>query len=159
MIDQGFRLVIDLIPCFFDLGAPVEFFIIQKEWLIKRAYFFNDFSADHHSTSMGIMGDLHLVILPFIFFPAADHSISSGKGVYILVTCIFNSSFLEIIMKFRTNHACIRVLPEDIQQSFQKSGSKFRIVIDNKKEITFCLPDPDIISTAETKVAIVPDHV
>ena len=59
---------------------------------------------------------------------------------------------MEEIMKFWTHNTCIRIVVEYPQQPFQKTRCEFSIIVYDKKIVTFCSQDSNIITPGKTQV-------
>src|ERR1044071_7751720 len=105
---------------------------------------------------MSIMRNTYLVILSFIFFFTPDHPVAPCENIYMIISRVFDRSFIKKVVKLWTGHSGIRIFFKYLQQSFNKPGCEFCIVIDNKKVIAFSCADAYIITTGKTEVLIVP---
>src|SRR5690348_1112109 len=135
MIDQRLGLIIDLIAFSFDLLRPVELFVVNKKFFRQSAYFFNDLTGNHHASTVCIVRYFKVIVLAFVFFPAADHTVSSRKNVDGIISGIFNRALVKIVMEFRTYHSGIGMLFKYLEQAFNETGCEFGIVVYNKKII------------------------
>src|SRR6059058_822308 len=108
---------------------------------------------------MGVVGFPDLVILALILFLAAYHPVPAGEGIHRFIACVFNRAFMEIVVEFGTDYACIGVLLKHFYKSFKQARGEFRVVIYNKEVLALCGPDTDIIAATEAKVSIVTDDL
>lgn len=81
MEDQPFGLVIDMITCRQDPGAPIPFFVIDKEVFREYPDFIDHFPADQHRAavcSVSITGNIALSLVDLF---AADGSGPAGERI------------------------------------------------------------------------------
>ena len=75
VIDGTCRLVPDIVASAANHHRPVQLFVIKEIAFGHEAYFFNDFSFDHHGSTMSIGSGVRCVVLTMIFLTTADSRI------------------------------------------------------------------------------------